>query len=99
MAVATARGLRVPAVPEELPRSPPSCCCGACAPAPDATYTAFREVGKLIRTIQLLRHLSDSPLRARVTAATNKGEAFTSLLANLVIFHNTLNIADVVREL
>ncbi|MEV8529775.1 Tn3 family transposase [Streptomyces sp. NPDC052000] len=76
----------------------------------------------------MLRYLSDSPLRARVTAATNKVEAFngfsdwvrfgrngtvaandpveqekdakfTSLLANLVIFHNTLDIADVVREL
>ncbi|MGW1991352.1 Tn3 family transposase [Embleya sp. NPDC001921] len=94
----------------------------------NATYTAFREVGKVIRTVQLLRYLSDAPLRARVTAATNKVEAFngfsdwvrfgqhgtvaandpveqekdvkfTSLLANLVIFHNTLDIADAVREL
>ncbi|WP_406356922.1 Tn3 family transposase [Streptomyces sp. NBC_01635] len=94
----------------------------------NATYTAFREVGRVIRTIQLLRYLSDAPLRARVTAATNKVEAFngfsdwvrfgqrgtvavndpveqekdvkfTSLLANLVIFHNTLDIADVVRQL
>ncbi|MFE5588014.1 Tn3 family transposase [Kitasatospora sp. NPDC056531] len=94
----------------------------------NATYTAFREVGKVIRTVQLLRYLSDAPLRARVTAATNKVEAFngfsdwvrfgqhgtvaandpveqekdvkfTSLLANLVIFHNTLDIGDVVREL
>ncbi|MBV9139992.1 MAG: Tn3 family transposase [Pseudonocardiales bacterium] len=94
----------------------------------NATYTAFREVGRVIRTVQLLRYLSDAPLRAWVTAATNKVEAFnafqdwvrfgqrgtvtandpveqekdvkfTSLLANLVIFHNTLDIADVVREL
>lgn len=94
----------------------------------NATYTAFREVGRVIRTVQLLRYLSDAPLRSRVTAATNKVEAFngfsdwvhfgqrgtvaannpveqekdvkvTSLLANLVIFHNTLDIADVVREL
>ncbi|MEU0632244.1 Tn3 family transposase, partial [Streptomyces sp. NPDC005989] len=94
----------------------------------NATYTAFREVGKVIRTVQLLRYLSDAPLRSRVTAATNKVEAFngfsdwvrfgqhgtvaandpveqekdvkfTSLLANLVIFHNTLDIADVVRDL
>jgi TnpA family transposase len=94
----------------------------------NATYTAFREVGRAIRTIQLLRFLSDAPLRGRVTAATNKVEAFngfcdwvrfgqrgtvaandpveqekdvkfTSLLANLVIFHNTLDIADVVRQL
>ncbi|MGW0672353.1 Tn3 family transposase [Streptomyces sp. NPDC002746] len=94
----------------------------------NATYTAFREVGRVIRTVQLLRYLSDAPLRGRVTAATNKVEAFngfsdwvrfgqrgtvahndpveqekdvkfTSLLANLVIFHNTLDIADVVRQL
>ncbi|MFF3631542.1 Tn3 family transposase [Streptomyces sp. NPDC002164] len=31
----------------------------------NATYTAFREVGKVIRTVQLLRYLSDAPLRAR----------------------------------
>ncbi|MEU7377571.1 Tn3 family transposase [Streptomyces albidoflavus] len=94
----------------------------------NATYTAFREVGRVVRTVQLLRYLSDAPLRGRVTAATNKVEAFngftdwvrfgqrgtvthndpveqekdvkfTSLLANLVIFHNTLDIADVVRQL
>ncbi|MER5846247.1 Tn3 family transposase [Streptomyces sp. NPDC002012] len=94
----------------------------------NATYTAFREVGRVIRTVQPLRYLSDAPLRSRVTAATDKVEAFngfsdwvrfgqrgtvaannpleqekdvkfTSLLANLVIFHNTLDIADVVREL
>ncbi|MFI9255112.1 Tn3 family transposase [Streptomyces sp. NPDC053069] len=42
----------------------------------NATYTAFREVGRAIRTIQLLHCLSDAPLRRRVTAATNKVEAF-----------------------
>lgn len=42
----------------------------------NATYTAFREVGRVIRTVQLLRYLSDGPLRGRVTAATNKVEAF-----------------------
>ncbi|MFE5095345.1 Tn3 family transposase [Streptomyces sp. NPDC056638] len=94
----------------------------------NATYTAFRKVGRVIRTVQLLHYLSDALLRSRVTAATNKGEAFngssdwvrfgqrgtvaannpveqekdvkfTSLLANLVIFHNTLNIADIAHEL
>ncbi|MFI1030081.1 Tn3 family transposase [Streptomyces sp. NPDC020951] len=38
----------------------------------NATYAAFREVGRVIRTVQLLRYLSDAPLRRRVTAATNK---------------------------
>ncbi|WP_374195242.1 Tn3 family transposase [Streptomyces sp. ISL-1] len=30
----------------------------------------------MIRTVQLPRYLSDAPLRSRVTAATNKFEAF-----------------------
>jgi TnpA family transposase len=42
----------------------------------NATYAAFREVGRVIRTVQLLRYLSDPALRRRVTAATNKTEAF-----------------------
>ncbi|GAB2818399.1 hypothetical protein GCM10027091_57240 [Streptomyces daliensis] len=37
---------------------------------------AFREVGRVIRTVQLLRCLSDAPLRQRVTAATDKVEAY-----------------------
>nr|WP_281287005.1 transposase [Nonomuraea turkmeniaca] len=94
----------------------------------NAHYAAFREVGRVIRTVQLLRYLSDAPLRRRVTAATNKVEAYNgfaewlhfgqrgviadndpieqekamkynSLLTNCVIFHNTLDIADVVRQL
>lgn len=97
----------------------------------NAHYAAFREVRRVIRTVQLLTHLSDASMRRRVTAATNKVEAyngfsewlhfgnrgviadndpieqekamkFNSLLTNTVIFHNTLNIADiadVVREL
>jgi hypothetical protein len=38
----------------------------------DARYTAFREVGGVIRAIQLLRYLTDPQMRRRVTAATNK---------------------------
>ncbi|MEV3856955.1 Tn3 family transposase [Streptomyces sp. NPDC050095] len=30
-----------------------------------ATYTAFREVGRVIRTVQLLRFLSDAPCVGR----------------------------------
>ncbi|MEU9315037.1 Tn3 family transposase [Streptomyces sp. NPDC048295] len=37
----------------------------------------FREVGRAIRIVQLLRYPSDTPLRRRVTAATDKVEAFT----------------------
>ncbi|MEU1801549.1 Tn3 family transposase [Streptomyces sp. NPDC019937] len=94
----------------------------------NGTYTAFREVGRVIRTVQLLRYLSDAPLRRRVTAATNKVEAsngfsqwigfgnggvitdndpveqektakFNALLTNAVIFHNALDIAEIVRQL
>ena len=82
----------------------------------------------MVRTVQLLKYLTDPAMRRRVTAATNKVEAyngfsewvrfgnsgvladndpveqekalkFNSLLTNVMIFHNTLDIADVVREL
>ncbi|WP_435798468.1 Tn3 family transposase [Streptomyces decoyicus] len=82
----------------------------------------------MISTVQLLRYLSDAPLRRRVTAATNKVEAFNgfsqligfgnggvitdndpveqektakfnALLANAVICHNALDIAEIVRQL
>ncbi|WP_442817899.1 Tn3 family transposase [Streptomyces sp. NBC_01591] len=55
--------------------SPPRCCCARLRSGSNknATYTAFREVGRAIRTIQLLRYLSDASLRRRVTAATQGG--------------------------
>lgn len=93
----------------------------------NATYAAFREVGGVIRTVQLLCYLPDAPLRRRVRAATNKVESFNrfsqwvgfgnggviadndpveqektmklnSLLTNAAIFHNALDIAEVVRQ-
>ncbi|MGW2613036.1 Tn3 family transposase [Streptomyces mirabilis] len=93
----------------------------------NATYAAFREVGRVIRTVQLLCYLSDPALRRRVTAA-NKTESFNrfsqwigfgnrgviadndpveqvkamkfnALLTNAVIFHNALDIAEIVRQL
>ena len=39
-------------------------------------YRAFRELGRVIRTITLLRYLSDPGLREQITAITNKAEAF-----------------------
>lgn len=91
-------------------------------------YKVFREVGRSVRTVALLRFLSVPQLRARITAATNKVESYNgfsawlrfgnngvladndpveqekliklnTLLANLVIFHNALDIAEVVRGL
>ncbi|HEX4811554.1 MAG TPA: transposase [Nonomuraea sp.] len=91
-------------------------------------YKVFREVGRSVRTVALLRYLADPALRARVTAATNKVESYNgfshwlsfgnngvladndpeeqekliklnTLLANLVIFHNALDIMNVIRGL
>lgn len=39
-------------------------------------YRAFREVGRVIRTVTLLRFISEPELREEVTAATNKAEAY-----------------------
>ncbi|MFI0264272.1 Tn3 family transposase [Streptomyces sp. NPDC017056] len=50
--------------------------CGSRKNATYATYAAFREVGRVIRTVQLLRYLTDALLRRRLTAATNKVESF-----------------------
>src|SRR3954463_3986663 len=44
--------------------------------AQNQLYKAFREVGRVMRTVALLRFLADSWLRARVTAATSKAEAY-----------------------
>ncbi|GAA2076147.1 Tn3 family transposase [Actinomadura alba] len=59
----------------------------------NATYIAFREVGRVIRTVQLLRYLSDAPLRRRVTAATNKVESFNRF-SQWIGFGNRGVIAD-----
>lgn len=39
-------------------------------------YRAFRELGRVIRTITLLRYLSEPQLREQITAITNRNEAF-----------------------
>jgi TnpA family transposase len=39
-------------------------------------FKAFRELGRVIRTIFLLRYVSDKELRRRITATTNKIESF-----------------------
>jgi TnpA family transposase len=41
-------------------------------------YQAFREIGRAIRTVQLLRFLSDAQLRRRTTAETNKVESYNN---------------------
>jgi hypothetical protein len=44
-------------------------------------YMAFREVGRVTRTIQLLWYLSDPQLRRRTTAAANKVESYNNFSA------------------
>ena len=39
-------------------------------------YRAFRELGRAIRTITLLRYLSEPQLREQITQVTNRNEAF-----------------------
>ncbi|TDC50519.1 DUF4158 domain-containing protein [Actinomadura sp. KC345] len=39
-------------------------------------YRAFRELGRAIRTITLLRYLSEPELREQITLVTNRNEAF-----------------------
>ncbi|MBD2894164.1 Tn3 family transposase TnXo19 [Actinomadura sp. RB99] len=56
-------------------------------------YKAFREVGRSVRTVALLRYLADAALRRRVTAATNKVEAYNGF-ADWLRFGNAGVIAD-----
>lgn len=39
-------------------------------------YQAFRELGKVVRTVFLLQYISDIDLRQQITATTNKVEAY-----------------------
>jgi TnpA family transposase len=91
-------------------------------------YRAFRELGRVVRTIVLLRFLSEPKLRDSIAVVTNRMEAFNgfakwlqfgndgvlaandpevqeklvkfnALLANLVIYHLTVDITAAVNEL
>lgn len=41
-------------------------------------YQAFRELGRVIRTVFLLEYMSDEELRVMINAATNKSESFNT---------------------
>jgi TnpA family transposase len=56
-------------------------------------YQAFSEVGRAVRTIALLRYLTDPELRAKMTAATNKAETFNGY-SKWLAFGNNGVIAD-----
>jgi TnpA family transposase len=91
-------------------------------------YQAFRELGRVIRTIFLLQFISDQKLRQQITAMTNKVEAYNGfskwfcfggegviasndpeqqektikygdLVANAVIFHNVVDLTEVLLGL
>jgi TnpA family transposase len=57
-------------------------------------YRAFRELGRVIRTITLLRYLSDPALREQITAITNKVEAFHGFSAWLRFGGETIGRND-----
>jgi TnpA family transposase len=46
----------------------------------NSLYKAFSELGKVIRTIFLLKYISDSTLRSTIQAATCKSESFNDLI-------------------
>ncbi len=91
-------------------------------------YKAFRELGRVIRTIFLLEYISDLELRQQITAATNKVEAYNGfskwlffggdkiiatndreemekrikyndLVSNAVIFHNVVELTNILQQL
>ncbi len=39
-------------------------------------YKAFRELGRVVRTVFLLEYISDAKLRKQIQAATNKVESY-----------------------
>ena len=57
-------------------------------------YKAFRELGRVIRTITLLRFISEPELREEITAATNKVEAYNGFSAWLRFGHDAIERND-----
>jgi TnpA family transposase len=57
-------------------------------------YKAFRELGRVIRTITLLRYISEPELREEITAATNKVESYNEFSAWLRFGHDTIEHND-----
>jgi hypothetical protein len=48
-------------------------------------YKALRELGRVVRTVTLLRYLSEPELRVQITAITNRTEAFHGFATHLMI--------------
>src|SRR5258708_4227188 len=60
-------------------------------------YFGFRELGRVVRTIFLLRYLSDGELRRTIQAATNKSERFNQFV-QWVSFGGDSVIAENTRD-
>ncbi len=60
-------------------------------------YFAFRELGRVVRTLFLLKYLNDPELRRTIQAATNKGEQFSDF-AQWLMFGREGVIAENVRH-
>lgn len=56
-------------------------------------YRAFRELGRVVRTVVLLRYLSEPELRESITAITNRVEAFHGF-SKWLMFGNEGVLAD-----
>jgi TnpA family transposase len=61
-------------------------------------YKAFRELGRVIRTITLLRFISEPELRKEITAATNKVEAYNGFSAWLRFGHDAIERNDPAKQ-
>lgn len=60
-------------------------------------YLAFRELGRVVRTVFLLQYVSDVELRRTIQSATNKSEAFNKFV-QWVFFGGNGIIAENIRE-
>ncbi|MER7210558.1 Tn3 family transposase [Streptosporangium sp. NPDC000239] len=65
-------------------------------------YRAFHKMGRVIRTITLLRSLSEPVLREQITAITNKAEAFHGyaewlMIGGRLIDHNDPGMPRIFR--
>lgn len=56
-------------------------------------YQAFRELGRVVRTVFLLKYISDITLREQITASTNKVEAYNGF-SNWLFFGGDGVIAE-----
>ncbi|MDE3178852.1 MAG: transposase [Acidobacteriota bacterium] len=60
-------------------------------------YFAFRELGRVVRTIFLLRYIGDAELRQTIHAATTKSERFNRFVKRVAFGGNSV-IAENVRD-